>query len=77
MSKDKNINSSIIYYKLMITLDVSSIGTHTQLIAFVTYCSIIRLYCLQPKVLGIILTQRYVTYKRVTMGWMHLSMHVV
>jgi len=55
MSKYKNINSSIIYYVLTITLDVSSIGTHTHLLVLVIYCSIIRLYCLQPIVLGIIL----------------------
>jgi hypothetical protein len=64
MSKYKNINSCIIYYVLMITLDVSSIGTPTHLLVLVTYCSIISLYCLQPIVLGIILTnlaQRYVT----------------
>ena len=52
MSKYKNINSTIIYYVLTITLDVSSIGTHTHLLFFL---SIIRLYCLQPIVLGIIL----------------------
>ena len=55
MSKYKNINSSIIYYVLTITLDVSSIGTHTHLLVLVIYYSIIRLYCLQPIVLGIIL----------------------
>jgi hypothetical protein len=43
MSKYNNVNSSIIYYVLTITLDDSSIGTH----------SIIRLDCLQPIVLGI------------------------
>ena len=57
MSKYKNINSIIIYYVLTITLDVSSIGTHTHLLVLVIYYSIIRLYCLQPIVLGIILTQ--------------------
>jgi hypothetical protein len=57
MSKYKNINSSIIYYVLTITLDVSSIGTHMHLLVLVIYYSIIRLYCLQPIVLGIILTQ--------------------
>ena len=41
----------------MITLDVSSIGTHTHLSVLVISYSIIRLYCLQPVVLGIILTQ--------------------
>ena len=55
MSKYKNINSSIIYYVLMITLDVSNIGTHTHLLVLVIYCSIIRLYCLQTIELGIIL----------------------
>ena len=48
MSKYKNINSSIIYYVLMITLDVSSISTHTHLLVLIIYYSIIRLYCLQP-----------------------------
>jgi hypothetical protein len=65
MSKYKDIVSMIIYYVLMITFDVSSIGTHTRLLVLVTYCSIIRLYCLQPVVLGIILmnlTQRYVKH---------------
>jgi hypothetical protein len=55
MSKYQNIISSIIYYDLTITLDVSSIGTHTHLLVLVIYCRIIRLYCLQPMVLGIIL----------------------
>ena len=55
MSKYKNINSSIIYYVLTITLDVSSIGTHTHFLVLVIYYSIIRLYFLQPIVLGIIL----------------------
>jgi hypothetical protein len=55
MSKYKNINSSIIYYVLTKILDVSSIGTHTHLLALLIYSSIIRLYCLQPIVLGIIL----------------------
>jgi hypothetical protein len=55
MSKYKNIVASIIYYVLMITLDVSSIGTHTHLFALVIHYSIIRLYCLQPIVLGSIL----------------------
>ena len=55
MSKYKNINSSIIYYVLTITLDVSSIGTHTHLLVLVIYCSITRLYCLQPIVLGIMM----------------------
>ena len=55
MSKYKNNNSSIIYYVLTITLDVSSIGTHTHLLVFVVCYSITRLYCLQPIVLGIIL----------------------
>ena len=55
MSKYKNINSSIIYYVLTITLDFSSIGTHTHLLVFVIYYIIIRLYCLEPIVLGIIL----------------------
>jgi hypothetical protein len=55
MSKYKNINSGTIYYVLTITLDVSIIGTHTHLIVLLIYSSIIRLYCLQPKVLGIIL----------------------
>ena len=54
MSKYKNINSSIIYYVLTTTLDVSSIGTQTHLLVLVIYYSIIRLYCLQPIVLGII-----------------------
>ena len=57
MSKYKNINSIIIYYVLTITLDVSSIGTHTHLLVFVINYRIIRLYCLKPIVLGIILTQ--------------------
>ena len=35
MSKYKNINSSIIYYVLTITLDISSIGTHTHLLVLV------------------------------------------
>jgi hypothetical protein len=56
MSKFKNFYSSIDYYVLTITLDVSSIGTPTHLSALVIYYSIIRLYCLQPMVLGIILT---------------------
>ena len=63
MSKYKNINSIIIYYVLTITLDVSSIGTHTHLLVLVVCYTITRLYCLQPIVLGIILmnlTQRYV-----------------
>jgi hypothetical protein len=55
MSKYKNINSSIIYYVLTITLDVSSIGIHTHLVALVIFYSIIRLSCLQPIVLSIIL----------------------
>jgi hypothetical protein len=55
MSKCKNINSTIIYHVLTITLDVSSIGTHTHLLALVMYYGINRLNCLQPKVLGIIL----------------------
>ena len=55
MSKYKNINSSIIYYVLTITLDFSSIGTHTHLLVLVIYYIIIRLYCLEPIVLGIIL----------------------
>ena len=67
-SKYKNINSSIMYYVLTITLDVSSIGTHTHLLAFVIYYSIIRLYCLQPIVLDIILTQG--------MSWMYTFIHV-
>jgi len=57
MSKYKNINSSIIYYVLTITLDVSSIGTHTHFLVLVISYSIIRLYCLQLIVLDIILTQ--------------------
>jgi hypothetical protein len=61
MSKYKNINSSIVYYVLTITLAVSIIGTHTHLLALVTDYSIIRLYCFQPKVLSIILTRRYVS----------------
>ena len=66
MSKYKNFNSSIIYYVLTITLDVSSIGTHTHLLVLEIYYRIIRLYCLQPIVLGIILTQGMSTfiYKR-------------
>jgi hypothetical protein len=63
MSKNKKINSSITYYVLTMTLDVSSIGKYTHLLALVTYYSITRLYCLQPIVLGLILinlTQRYV-----------------
>jgi len=55
MSKYKNINSSIIYFVLTTTLDVSSIGTHTYLLVLMIYYSIIRLYCLQSIVLGIIL----------------------
>ena len=55
MSKYKNIYSTIIYYVLTITLGVSSIGTHTHLFVLLIYYSIIRLYCLQPIVLGIIL----------------------
>ena len=55
MSKYKNINSTIIYYVLTITLDVSSIGTHTHLLALEIYYSIVRLYCLHPIVLGFIL----------------------
>jgi hypothetical protein len=55
MSKYKNINSSSIHYVLTKTLDVSSIGTNTHLLVLLTYSSIIRLYCLQPIVLGIIL----------------------
>jgi hypothetical protein len=39
----------------MITLDVSSTGTHTHLLALVIYDSSIRLYCLQSIALGIIL----------------------
>jgi hypothetical protein len=34
-------------------MDVSRIGTHTHLLALEIYYSIIRLYCLQPIVLGI------------------------
>ena len=49
MSKYKIINSSIIYDVL--------ITAHTHLLDLVIYYSIIRLYCLQPVVLGIILTQ--------------------
>jgi hypothetical protein len=48
MRKYKNINSSIINYVLTKILDVSSIGTHTHLLALETYCSIATLYCLQP-----------------------------
>jgi hypothetical protein len=55
MSKYKNFNSGIIYYILKITLEVSSIGTHAHLLALEICYSIIRLYCLQPIVLGIIL----------------------
>ena len=55
MSKYKNINSTIIYYVLTITLDISSIGTHTHLLALVIYYSSIRKHCLSPIVLGIIL----------------------
>jgi hypothetical protein len=55
MSKYKNIISSIICYVLTITLDVSTIGTHTHRLALVIYYSIIRLYFLQSIVLGIIL----------------------
>jgi hypothetical protein len=54
MSKYKNINFSIIYYVLTITMDVFSIGTHNHLLVLVIYFSIITLYCLQPIVLGII-----------------------
>ena len=46
MSKYKNINSSIIYYVLTITLDVSSIGTHTHLLVLLIYYRIIRLLLL-------------------------------
>ena len=38
-----------------ITLDVSSIGIHTHPLVLLIYYSIIRLHCLQPIVLGIIL----------------------
>ncbi len=72
MSKYKNINSAIIYYGLTITLDVSSIGTHTHLLALVIYYSINRLYCVQPIVLGIILMN-------LTQGMSHtaiLSIHI-
>jgi hypothetical protein len=55
MSNYKNINSSIDYYVQTITLDVSSIGTHTHLLVLLINSSFIRLYCLQPIVLGIIL----------------------
>ena len=55
MSKYKNINSSSIYYVLTITLDASSIGTHTHLLVLVINYSITRLYCLQPIVLGIMM----------------------
>jgi hypothetical protein len=60
MSKNKIFNSSIIYHVLKITLDIPSIGTHKHILVLVTYCSITRLYCLQPIVLRIFLTQRYV-----------------
>ena len=46
MSKYKNINSSIIYYVLTITLDVSSINTHTHILVLVLYYRIIRLLLL-------------------------------
>ena len=55
MSKYKNINSSIIYYVLMITLDISSIGTHTHLLVLLIYYSTVMLYCVQAIVLGNIL----------------------
>jgi hypothetical protein len=55
MSKYKITNSSIIYYVLTITLDVSSLGTHTHLLVLLMNSSINGLYCLQPIVLGIIL----------------------
>jgi hypothetical protein len=55
MSKYKKMNSTIIYFALKITFEVSSIGTHTHLLALETYYSTIRLYCLQHIMLGIIL----------------------
>jgi hypothetical protein len=55
MSKYKNICFSVIYFVLTITLDVSCIGTHTHFFDLVIYYSIIRLYCLKPRVLGMIL----------------------
>jgi hypothetical protein len=60
MSKYKNINSSIVYYVLTITLYVSSIGTPTHLLVLVVCYSITRLYCLQLGIILMNLTQRYV-----------------
>ena len=77
MSKYKNINSSIIYYVLTVTLVVSSIGTHTHLLVLVIYYSIIRLYCLEPKVLGIILTQGMSILKHIGQQQLNTIMAVV
>jgi hypothetical protein len=76
MSKNKNIDSSF----LLLTdnnLDVSSVATRTHLLVLAIYCSIARLYCLQPIVLGIILTnltQRYVTFEH-PFSFAYLTVH--
>ena len=62
MSKYKNINSSIIYYVLTITLDVSSIGTHTHLLVLLIYYRIIRLLLLTTYSVRYYLNELYSRY---------------
>ena len=64
MSKYKNINSSIIYYVLTITLDVSSIGTHTHLLVLLIYYRIIRLLLLTTYSVRYYLNELYSRYVR-------------